>query len=151
MLAGADTFVEMEAWFRKKLEWFRRDLKPEHGISSHDTFGRPFELIDPDEFAPAFQPSISSVLPAVEPQEVAAIDGKASRRTGKVGSCDCPGWAWTCSGLKFRMRTLLELLSRVCPGEVPEWPNGPDSKSGVRASVPWVRIPPSPPIYFVRS
>ncbi len=30
-------------------------------------------------------------------------------------------------------------------GEVPEWSNGPDSKSGVRVSVPWVRIPPSPP------
>ncbi len=31
-------------------------------------------------------------------------------------------------------------------GEVPEWPNGPDSKSGVGVSLPWVRIPPSPPI-----
>ncbi len=30
-------------------------------------------------------------------------------------------------------------------GEVAEWSNVPDSKSGVRASVPWVRIPPSPP------
>src|SRR5574337_324450 len=31
-------------------------------------------------------------------------------------------------------------------GEVAEWSNVPDSKSGVRASVPWVRIPPSPPV-----
>ena len=31
-------------------------------------------------------------------------------------------------------------------GEVPEWSNGPDSKSGVRSRVPWVRIPPSPPV-----
>ena len=30
-------------------------------------------------------------------------------------------------------------------GEVPEWSNGLDSKSRVRATVPWVRIPPSPP------
>ena len=30
-------------------------------------------------------------------------------------------------------------------GEVAEWSNVPDSKSGVRVSVPWVRIPPSPP------
>ena len=30
-------------------------------------------------------------------------------------------------------------------GEVPEWPIGHDWKSCVRASVPWVRIPPSPP------
>ncbi|SPA39735.1 hypothetical protein CBM2606_A40074 [Cupriavidus taiwanensis] len=30
-------------------------------------------------------------------------------------------------------------------GEVAEWSNVPDSKSGVPATVPWVRIPPSPP------
>ena len=30
---------------------------------------------------------------------------------------------------------------------MPEWPIGPDSKSGVRVSVPWVRIPPSPPVF----
>ena len=27
-----------------------------------------------------------------------------------------------------------------------EWSNAPDSKSGLRASVTWVRIPPSPPV-----
>ena len=31
-------------------------------------------------------------------------------------------------------------------GEVAEWTNVPDSKSGVLATVPWVRIPPSPPL-----
>ena len=31
------------------------------------------------------------------------------------------------------------------PGEVPEWSIGTVSKTVVRASVPWVRIPPSPP------
>ena len=30
-------------------------------------------------------------------------------------------------------------------GEVPEWLKGPVLKTGVRASVPWVRIPPPPP------
>src|SRR5215207_543351 len=34
------------------------------------------------------------------------------------------------------------------PGEVPEWSIGTVSKTVVRASVPWVRIPPSPPIPF---
>jgi hypothetical protein len=33
-------------------------------------------------------------------------------------------------------------------GEVAEWSNAPVLKTGVRASVPWVRIPPSPP-YFL--
>ena len=30
-------------------------------------------------------------------------------------------------------------------GEVAEWSNVPDSKSGVAFTLPWVRIPPSPP------
>ena len=29
---------------------------------------------------------------------------------------------------------------------MPEWLNGPVSKTGIRASVSWVRIPPSPPV-----
>jgi hypothetical protein len=33
----------------------------------------------------------------------------------------------------------------ACHGEVPEWPIGAVSKTVVRVSVPWVRIPPSPP------
>ncbi len=32
-------------------------------------------------------------------------------------------------------------------GEVPEWPNGTDSKSVVPETVPGVRIPPSPPFW----
>jgi hypothetical protein len=37
------------------------------------------------------------------------------------------------------------ILARHEAGEVAEWSNVPDSKSGVGATLPWVRIPPSPP------
>ena len=40
VLVGADTFVEIEAWAKDTLEWFRRHLTLENGIPSHDTFGR---------------------------------------------------------------------------------------------------------------
>ena len=48
---------------------------------------------------------------------------------------------------------MLRPLHRAAPlgtddarsGEVSEWSNEPDSKSGVQLAVPWVRIPPSPP------
>src|SRR6478736_596495 len=33
-------------------------------------------------------------------------------------------------------------------GGVAEWSNVPDSKSGVGASLPWVRIPPPPPLFL---
>jgi hypothetical protein len=32
---GADTFIEIEAWAKAKLDWLRRYLKLEHGIPSH--------------------------------------------------------------------------------------------------------------------
>src|SRR5436305_14222394 len=35
--------------------------------------------------------------------------------------------------------------SAIPSGEVAEWSKAPHSKCGVRATVPWVRIPPSPP------
>jgi hypothetical protein len=58
-------------------------LKLEHGIPSHDTFGRLFGLIDALEFEAAFRRWVSSAVPRLD-AEIVAIDGKTSRRTGKV-------------------------------------------------------------------
>lgn len=84
VLAGADNFVEIEAWAEEKLEWFRRYLKLDHGIPSHDTLGRVFAAIDAEEFAAAFRRWVRSVVPSLGKEEVVAIDGKTSRRSGKV-------------------------------------------------------------------
>jgi predicted transposase YbfD/YdcC len=84
VLVGADTFVEIELWANEKLDWLRRHLKLEYGIPSHDTFGRLFGLIDPDEFEAAFRQWVSGILPVLGPDAVVAIDGKTSRRSGKV-------------------------------------------------------------------
>lgn len=86
VLAGADTFVEIEAWATEKLDWLQKYLRLEHGIASHDTFGRLFAAISADEFGAAFRRWVSQVLPALGADEVVAIDGKTSRRSGKVGS-----------------------------------------------------------------
>lgn len=43
-------------------------------------------------------------------------------------------------------RNLAILARSTHPGEVAEWSNAPDSKSGMRFSASRVRIPPSPPI-----
>jgi len=83
VLVGADTFVEIELWAREKLDWLRGHLKLEHGIPSHDTFGRLFGLIDPEQFEAAFRTWVKSLLPALG-QEIVAIDGKTSRRSGGV-------------------------------------------------------------------
>lgn len=56
----------------------------EAGIPSHDTFGRLFGLIDPTEFETAFRRWVGAVLPVLDADTVVAIDGKTSRRMGKV-------------------------------------------------------------------
>lgn len=84
VLVGADTFVEIELWAKEKLDWLRGYLTLEAGIPSHDTFGRLFGLIDPTEFETAFRRWVGAVLPVLGADAVMAIDGKTSRRTGKV-------------------------------------------------------------------
>lgn len=86
VLAGADDFVEIEEWAKEKHDWFKRYLRLEHGIPSHDTFGRVFAAIDADAFGAAFRRWVSSIVPNLEKDEVVAIDGKTSRRSGKVNA-----------------------------------------------------------------
>lgn len=81
IMLNPDTFVEIELWAREKLDWLRGYLSLENGIPSHDTFGRLFGLIDPEQFEAAFRPWVKSILPALG-AEIVAIDGKTSRRSG---------------------------------------------------------------------
>ncbi len=81
VLVGADTFVEIELWAKEKLDWLRGYLKLEAGIPSHDTFGRLFGVIDPDEFEAAFRRWVGAILPTLGADTVVAIDGKTSRRS----------------------------------------------------------------------
>jgi len=83
VLVGADTFVEIELWAKEKLGWLRNYLRLTHGIPSHDTFGRIFGLIDPEQFEAAFRCWVQSILPALG-AEIVAIDGKTSRRSGGI-------------------------------------------------------------------
>ena len=83
VLVGADTFEEIEVWANEKLDWLRSYLRLQNGIPSHDTFGRVFGLIDPGQFEQAFRRWMRGVLPALS-DEVVAIDGKTSRRSGGI-------------------------------------------------------------------
>jgi len=40
VLCSADEFSDIEAWAKERIEWLRGFLVLEHGVPSHDTFGR---------------------------------------------------------------------------------------------------------------
>jgi predicted transposase YbfD/YdcC len=84
VLVGADDFVEIEEWAKEKVDWLRRYLKLKNGIPAHDTFGRVFAAMDAEKFGAAFRRWVSSIVPTLGKDEVVAIDGKTSRRSGKV-------------------------------------------------------------------
>jgi predicted transposase YbfD/YdcC len=80
VLCGADGWVEIEQFARAKEAWFRQFLRLEHGIPSHDTFGRVFALLDPKAFEACFRHWVASIRDLI-PGEVIAIDGKTLRRS----------------------------------------------------------------------
>ncbi len=65
-----------------KLPWLRTFLALPNGIPSHDTFGRVFARLDPEQFQQCFLAWIQAVS-VVTRGQVIAIDGKVLR-----GSCD---------------------------------------------------------------
>ena len=77
-LAGADDFVEVQAWGEERLAFLRRFLPDANGIPSHDTLNGVLNALDPELFKRCFVTWVEG-LRADQPEFV-AIDGKSSRR-----------------------------------------------------------------------
>jgi predicted transposase YbfD/YdcC len=80
VISGADTWVEMAAYGNAKEPWLRQFLVLPHGIPSHDTFGRVFARLKPEELQRCFLRWMQAVR-EVTHGEVVAIDGKTLRRS----------------------------------------------------------------------
>jgi predicted transposase YbfD/YdcC len=80
VLCGANDWVAVETFGKAKEAWFRRFLELPNGIPSHDTFGRVFALLSPEQFQECFVSWIQAVVQVVTGQLV-AIDGKTLRRS----------------------------------------------------------------------
>jgi predicted transposase YbfD/YdcC len=79
LISGADGWVEIETYGNAKRWWFTQFMKLTHGIPSHDTFGRVFAQIDPQQFRKSFLSCVKDITELIE--EHIAIDGKQLRRS----------------------------------------------------------------------
>jgi len=79
-ISGADSWVAIEGWAKAKAEWLSTFLDLKNGVPSHDTFGRLFAAMDPEEFQRAFISWTESIAESLDGC-VVAIDGKTLRRS----------------------------------------------------------------------
>lgn len=77
-LCGAQGWADVERFAKAKIEWFRRYIALEHGVPSHDTFGRVFGRLDTAEFLTAMHTWIDTFAGSLRGRGV-AIDGKTLR------------------------------------------------------------------------
>ena len=80
VIAGADSWVDVEAFGKRKAEWLRKMLDLPNGIPSHDTFGRVFAKLDAQQFERCFTEWVLAVREVLQ-GDVVAIDGKRVRRS----------------------------------------------------------------------
>ena len=96
-ICGADGWVEIEQFGNQKLNWLSQYLLLPKGIPSHDTFGRVFSQIDPEEFQASFMKWVKA-LQQITQGQVIGIDGKQMRgshdhRKGKRAIYMVSAWA----------------------------------------------------------
>ena len=78
VICGAEGWSDVENFGKRKLLWLKTFLELEHGIPSHDTFGRVFALLDPIEFQSSFQSWVQHIVTLTK-GKVVALDGKQLR------------------------------------------------------------------------
>lgn len=79
-ICGEEGWVDIALFGKVREEWFGTFLDLPHGVPSHDTFGRVFALLDPDELEACFTRWTAHLAKASEGRLV-AIDGKALRHS----------------------------------------------------------------------
>lgn len=85
VIAGAQTWNEIEAYSLIWQDWLKKILDLKNGIPSHDTFNRVFALLNPNELEHCFIQWMKSFTKLTK-QEVIAIDGKTIRGAAKRGN-----------------------------------------------------------------
>ena len=80
VVAGAESWVDIENFGKQKQEWLSQFLDLSNGIPSHDTLGRVFSRLEPEQFRASFLSWVQGVFEVTKGQ-VIAVDGKQLRRS----------------------------------------------------------------------
>ncbi len=114
VLCGAKGPTDMALFGRSKEKLLRQFLPLEHGIPSHDTFGRVLRALDPQAFEQAFRRFMAAFAKAngIKLTGVVAIDGKAVRGAYERGKSSTPLHMVNVFATEARMA----LASRKAPG-----------------------------------
>ncbi|MCI0421080.1 MAG: ISAs1 family transposase [Acidobacteria bacterium] len=78
VISGADSWVQVEAYGKAKHDWLQRFLQLPNGIPAHDTFGRVFAAINPEQFQACFRSWMAELGERLGLRQI-AIDGKTLR------------------------------------------------------------------------
>jgi predicted transposase YbfD/YdcC len=78
VIAGADSWEEVEAFGEAKADWLKTFLALPNGIPSHDTFYRVFARLDPQPFVKCVAAWMAGVCETAGLKHI-AVDGKAAR------------------------------------------------------------------------
>ena len=82
VMAGADDFVEIERWAKRKQDFLHRLLPFKNGICSHDTLNDVMNALPAELFGECFTNWVAALRD--HDPEIVAIDGKTSRRAHGV-------------------------------------------------------------------
>jgi predicted transposase YbfD/YdcC len=97
VIAGAESWTDVESFGKSKEAWLSQFLELENGIPAHDTFGRVFAYLDPEQFQACFLSWVQAVFEVTNGQ-VIAVDGKKLRHSydksrGKAAIHMVSAWA----------------------------------------------------------
>jgi predicted transposase YbfD/YdcC len=85
VIAGADSWPQIEAFGKRRHAWLKRFLALPNGIPSHDTFQRLFAALEPQAFQACVRQWLLALSGALGLEQI-AIDGKTLRGSGNAAA-----------------------------------------------------------------